>query len=297
MLALQAVEDPLARRRTALRRGRRLLDLLDGLKVAMLDGAVSAADIGHLAALLHDSREGVDDPGLESVLAEIDVRAAVELAKLDRARNLTLRKPRTARQFVVRMTFFAVVPAAMSDYRPRLEVQWRVGEMMSMSLDADYRPSDDEPFMNERQRDYFRRKLLSWKPDILREAQDTIANLQAENENHPDLADLASSETDQAIELRARDRHAQADLQDRCGADADRGWVLRLLRGDGRAHLAPPPRCPPDRDVVAGGARAARAPRARLPRRLREKPGFEPGFSWGAWRPSLGGAICRVRRA
>ncbi|MDQ0473075.1 flagellar assembly protein FliX [Labrys wisconsinensis] len=87
MLALQAVEDPLARRRKALRRGRRLLDLLDGLKVAMLDGAVSAADIGHLAALLHDSREGVDDPGLESVLAEIDVRAAVELAKLDRART------------------------------------------------------------------------------------------------------------------------------------------------------------------------------------------------------------------
>src|SRR5882757_3647041 len=78
--------------------------------------------------------------------------------------------------------------------------------MMSMSLDVDYRPSDDEPFMNERQRDYFRRKLLSWKQDILREAQDTIANLQAENENHPDLADRASSETDRAIELRARDR-------------------------------------------------------------------------------------------
>jgi len=78
--------------------------------------------------------------------------------------------------------------------------------MPSMSVDTNYRPTDDEPFMNERQRDYFRRKLNAWKLEILREAQDTIANLQAENENHPDLADRASSETDRAIELRARDR-------------------------------------------------------------------------------------------
>jgi DnaK suppressor protein len=60
--------------------------------------------------------------------------------------------------------------------------------------------------MNERQREYFRRKLIRWKSDILREAQETLANLQSENENHPDLADRASSETDRAIELRARDR-------------------------------------------------------------------------------------------
>jgi DnaK suppressor protein len=78
--------------------------------------------------------------------------------------------------------------------------------MMAVHTDNEYRPTDDEPFMNERQREYFRKKLLSWKQDILREAQDTIANLQAENENHPDLADRASSETDRAIELRARDR-------------------------------------------------------------------------------------------
>jgi DnaK suppressor protein len=77
---------------------------------------------------------------------------------------------------------------------------------MSVRTDTEYRPTDDEPFMNERQREYFRKKLLSWKQDILREAQDTIANLQAESENHPDLADRASSETDRAIELRARDR-------------------------------------------------------------------------------------------
>jgi RNA polymerase-binding transcription factor len=69
-----------------------------------------------------------------------------------------------------------------------------------------YRPSDKEPFMNERQREYFRKKLLDWKEEILKEAKETLAHLQLENENHPDLADRASSETDRAIELRARDR-------------------------------------------------------------------------------------------
>jgi DnaK suppressor protein len=69
-----------------------------------------------------------------------------------------------------------------------------------------YRPSDKEPFMNERQRDYFRSKLLAWREDILKEAKETLQHLQEENQNHPDLADRASSETDRAIELRARDR-------------------------------------------------------------------------------------------
>jgi RNA polymerase-binding transcription factor len=74
------------------------------------------------------------------------------------------------------------------------------------TIDTDYRPSEDEPFMNERQREYFRRKLLAWKNDILREARETLVVLQNDNENLPDLADRASSETDRAIELRARDR-------------------------------------------------------------------------------------------
>jgi DnaK suppressor protein len=73
-------------------------------------------------------------------------------------------------------------------------------------IDETYRPSEDEPFMNERQREYFRRKLVAWKDDILRESRETLAALQSENENHPDFADRASSETDRAIELRARDR-------------------------------------------------------------------------------------------
>ena len=69
-----------------------------------------------------------------------------------------------------------------------------------------YRPSDKEPFMSERQRDYFRLKLLAWREDILKEAKETLLHLQEENQNHPDIADRASSETDRAIELRARDR-------------------------------------------------------------------------------------------
>ena len=75
-----------------------------------------------------------------------------------------------------------------------------------ISIDEGYRPTEDEPFMSERQREYFRRKLAGWKYEIIREAQETLAALQSENENHPDLADRASSETDRAIELRARDR-------------------------------------------------------------------------------------------
>jgi DnaK suppressor protein len=78
--------------------------------------------------------------------------------------------------------------------------------MAADTFDDNYRPSEGEPFMNERQREYFRRKLLAWKDDLLKESRETLVILQSENENHPDLADRASSETDRAIELRARDR-------------------------------------------------------------------------------------------
>ncbi|OXS99248.1 RNA polymerase-binding protein DksA [Notoacmeibacter marinus] len=74
------------------------------------------------------------------------------------------------------------------------------------SLPSGYRPNEDEPFMNERQKTYFRAKLKGWKDEILREARETLESLQQENANHADLADRASSETDRAIELRARDR-------------------------------------------------------------------------------------------
>src|SRR6202000_2749152 len=71
---------------------------------------------------------------------------------------------------------------------------------------SDYRPTEDEPFMNERQLEYFKQKLLNWKEDILRESRETLSHLQTDTENHPDIADRASSETDRALELRTRDR-------------------------------------------------------------------------------------------
>lgn len=69
-----------------------------------------------------------------------------------------------------------------------------------------YRPTEDEEFMNSRQVDYFREKLISWKNEILAESRETLENLQNDSQNHPDIADRASSETDRSIELRARDR-------------------------------------------------------------------------------------------
>ncbi len=71
---------------------------------------------------------------------------------------------------------------------------------------GEYRPSDDEQFMSERQLEYFRQKLFRWKEDILKESKETLTHLQSETENHPDIADRASSETDRALELRTRDR-------------------------------------------------------------------------------------------
>lgn len=71
---------------------------------------------------------------------------------------------------------------------------------------SEYRPSEDEEFMNERQLEYFRKKLTSWKEDILRESRETVGHLQTETENHADIADRASSETDRSLELRTRDR-------------------------------------------------------------------------------------------
>ena len=73
-------------------------------------------------------------------------------------------------------------------------------------LPDDYRPAEDEPFMNERQLEYFRRKLLNWKVEILDDSRDTIEGLQEQTRNIPDVADRASEETDRALELRTRDR-------------------------------------------------------------------------------------------
>jgi len=73
-------------------------------------------------------------------------------------------------------------------------------------LPEDYRPAEDEPFMNERQVEYFRRKLIAWREELLDESRGTVAVLQGDTRNIPDVADRASEETDRALELRTRDR-------------------------------------------------------------------------------------------
>ena len=73
-------------------------------------------------------------------------------------------------------------------------------------IEADYFPSDDEPFMNDRQKEYFRQKLLDWKDSILNESKETVTQMQEDARNIPDIADRASEETDRALELRTRDR-------------------------------------------------------------------------------------------
>ena len=73
-------------------------------------------------------------------------------------------------------------------------------------LPEEYRPAEDEPFMNDRQLEYFRRKLVAWKQELLDQSAETLEVLQDSARNVPDIADRASEETDRAIELRTRDR-------------------------------------------------------------------------------------------
>jgi len=77
---------------------------------------------------------------------------------------------------------------------------------MAVRLPKGYVPSESEPFMNSKQREYFRRKLEQWKVDILEENRETLQHLQDETVQHPDLADRASTETERSLELRTRDR-------------------------------------------------------------------------------------------
>jgi len=77
---------------------------------------------------------------------------------------------------------------------------------MATRLPKGYNPSDDEQFMNARQREYFRRKLLSWKDELVRESTQTLQHLQEDTLQEPDLADRASVESERSLELRTRDR-------------------------------------------------------------------------------------------
>ena len=81
-----------------------------------------------------------------------------------------------------------------------------VGGVTSTLLPPDYRPNDDEEFMNPLQLEYFRQKLLAWRNELLSESSETLQSMQQENLAQPDLTDRASMETDRSLELRTRDR-------------------------------------------------------------------------------------------
>ena len=115
---------------------------------------------------------------------------------------------------------------------------------MTTMLAEDYKPSDSEPFMNDRQIEYFRRKLHNWKDEIIKESKETLSHLQEENHILPDVADRASSETDRSLELRTRDRQrkliskidsALKRIDDRLyGYCEDTGEPIGLKRLDAR---------------------------------------------------------------
>jgi DnaK suppressor protein len=77
---------------------------------------------------------------------------------------------------------------------------------MSDVVNHSYRPSEDEPYMNETQREYFRRKLMNWREEILRGSNETLRQLKEEDNRVADMSDWASYETERNFQLRARDR-------------------------------------------------------------------------------------------
>ena len=87
LIALQQVEEPMGRRKRAVGRAGRMLDVLDKVKLALIDGAPDAADLQRLAAAVREERAAIDDPGLEGLLDQIETRAAVEMAKLEMRRD------------------------------------------------------------------------------------------------------------------------------------------------------------------------------------------------------------------
>jgi len=100
--------------------------------------------------------------------------------------------------------------------------------MDDIALPPGYKSTAKEKFMNARQREYFRRKLVAWKDEILRDAQETLSNLQEDNRHEPDIADRASTESERSIELRTRDRQrkliAKIDAAQRRIEDGSYGY-------------------------------------------------------------------------
>src|SRR5579864_8788442 len=82
-----------------------------------------------------------------------------------------------------------------------------------MSVQLNYQPNEDEPYMSAQQIEYFRQKLIKWRTDLQKETAETLHNMQEESPNEPDTNDRASTETDRSLELRTRDRERKLILK------------------------------------------------------------------------------------
>ena len=146
-----------------------------------------------------------------------------------------------------------------------------------------YRPTEDEPYMNPRQTEYFRKKLLRWREDILRGSGTTLQQLKEEDTRLPDQSDWASAEIQRSYELRTRDRErkllSKIDEALRRIEDGSYGYCEETQEPIGIRRLE----ARPIATLQHRGAGAARAPRARVPRRV--APGSD-----GAGRQELAGA-------
>lgn len=138
-------------------------------------------------------------------------RGAAEKASKSPAKKKAKSLPVAAKSSTTKV---AAKPQPMkSAAKPAAPTKAPVTKKMSASartseivLPPNYRPSEDEPFMNQKQRVYFRQKLVAWRDEIMRQTKETLAGLHEDSTQHADLADRATSETDRALELRARDR-------------------------------------------------------------------------------------------
>ena len=190
--------------------GEALLGLLDEVRDGLLSGGIPRGTLNRLADAVGRRHENFADPRLQGVLDEIELRARVELAKLEQADRLAELTSCLKRKFRdgagLRIPFAAPCPHLYNPAALWLGAIHSRGVSMGTELPQGYKPTENEPFMNERQREYFRRKLNGWKDEILRESRETIQNLQAETVPHADLADRASTEAERQLELRTRDR-------------------------------------------------------------------------------------------
>ena len=147
---------------------------------------------------------------------------------------------------------------------------------MADTNSQDYRPTEDEPYMNDDQREYFRRKLLSWRDDILRGSNETLRQLKEEESRVADMSDWASFETERNFQLRARDRERKLLSKiDEALRRIEEG-TLWILRGDPGADRPASPGGPPDRHVEHRSSGASRASRENLPRRMTTRAARRP---------------------